>query len=217
MEHIKGIKGITLLVAISGGLFASAAYADGGYVGYAVNHGAKPVVTSRGICVRGGRPVTDGPVPAYCAPAPVAVAAAPTPPPAPVPAPIAPVEQTILVSKPITITGINFKFDSYKLLDHDIRVLDEVASFAKKHPEAVLDVNGYCSKVGTYAYNLKLSKLRAQSVAQYLAHHGVASDRMVLKGHSYDNPVATNATPQGRFLNQRVEINSSIKVQKTVQ
>ncbi|MBU2722180.1 OmpA family protein, partial [Acidithiobacillus ferridurans] len=104
------------------------------------------------------------PVPAYCAPAPVAVAAAPTPPPAPVPAPIAPVEQTILVSKPITITGINFKFDSYKLLDHDIRVLDEVASFAKNHPEAVLDVNGYCSKVGTYAYNLKLSKLRAQSV-----------------------------------------------------
>ncbi|MEB8487740.1 OmpA family protein, partial [Acidithiobacillus ferriphilus] len=156
-------------------------------------------------------------VPAHCAPAPapVPVAVAPTPP-APTPAPIAPVEQTILVSKPITITGINFKFDSYKLLNHDIKVLDQVADFAKNHPDAVLDVNGYCSKVGSYAYNLKLSKLRANSVAQYLTQHGVTSDRMVLKGHSYDNPVATNATPQGRFLNQRVEINSSIKVQKTV-
>ncbi|MHB1632579.1 MAG: OmpA family protein [Acidithiobacillus sp.] len=215
MQHIKHIA---LLVAISGGLLASAAYADDGYVGYAIEHGAKPVVTSTGICVRGGRPVTDGPVPAYCAPAPVPVAVAPTPPaPAPAPAPIAPVERTILVSKPITITGINFKFDSYKLLDHDIKVLDQVASFAKNHPDAVLDVNGYCSKVGSYAYNLKLSKLRAQSVAQYLRQHGVTSDRMVLKGHSYDNPVATNATRQGRFLNQRVEINSSIKVQKTVQ
>ncbi|MHB1579952.1 MAG: OmpA family protein [Acidithiobacillus sp.] len=212
------IKRITLLVAISCGLFASAAYANNGYVGYAIDHGAKPLVTSRGICVRGGRPVTDGPVPAHCAPAPVPVAVAPTPPPpAPMPTPIAPVERTVLVSKPVTITGINFKFDSYKLLDHDIKVLDQVADFAKNHPDAVLDVNGYCSKVGSYAYNLKLSKLRAQSVAQYLTQHGVTSDRMVLKGHSYDNPVATNATPQGRFLNQRVEINSSIKVQKTAQ
>ena len=212
------IKRITLLVAISCGLFASAAYANNGYVGYAIDHGAKPLVTSRGICVRGGRPVTDGPVPAHCAPAQVPVAVAPTPPPpAPMPTPIAPVERTVLVSKPVTITGINFKFDSYKLLDHDIKVLDQVADFAKNHPDAVLDVNGYCSKVGSYAYNLKLSKLRAQSVAQYLTQHGVTSDRMVLKGHSYDNPVATNATPQGRFLNQRVEINSSIKVQKTAQ
>ena len=212
------IKRITLLAAISCGLFASAAYANDGYVGYAIDHGAKPLVTSRGICVRGGRPVTDGPVPAHCAPAPVPVAVAPTPPPpAPMPTPIAPVERTVLVSKPVTITGINFKFDSYKLLDHDIKVLDQVADFAKNHPDAVLDVNGYCSKVGSYAYNLKLSKLRAQSVAQYLTQHGVTSDRMVLKGHSYDNPVATNATPQGRFLNQRVEINSSIKVQKTAQ
>jgi OOP family OmpA-OmpF porin len=105
--------------------------------------------------------------------------------------------------------------NSYKLLGHDINVLDEVAAFAKKHPEAILDVNGYCSKVGTYAYNMKLSKLRAESVANYLEAHGVASDRMVLKGHSYEDPVATNATPQGRFLNQRVEITSTITEKKT--
>ncbi|WP_414040237.1 OmpA family protein [Acidithiobacillus sp. M4-SHS-6] len=212
MQHIKRI---TLMLAISGGLCAGTAFADNGYTGYAIQAGGKPVVTSTGACVRGGRPVTDGAVPEYCAPAkpaPVAV----TPAPAPAPAPIAPVERTVLVSKPITITGINFKFDSYKLLDHDIKVLDEVADFAKNHPSAVLDVNGYCSKVGSYAYNLKLSKLRAQSVAQYLSRHGVSNDRMVLKGHSYNDPVASNATARGRFLNQRVEINSSIKVQKTV-
>ena len=91
-----------------------------------------------------------------------------------------------------------------------------MAAFSEKHPDAVLDVNGYCSKVGTYAYNLKLSKLRAESVAKYLAAHGVARDRMVLKGHSYEDPIASNATPEGRFQNQRVEINSTIKVEKTV-
>jgi outer membrane protein OmpA-like peptidoglycan-associated protein len=144
----------------------------------------------------------------------VTPAPAPTPKPAVV-APVAPITRTVLESKPITITGINFKLNSYKLLGHDINVLDEVAAFAKKHPEAILDVNGYCSKVGTYAYNMKLSKLRAESVANYLEAHGVASDRMVLKGHSYEDPVATNATPQGRFLNQRVEITSTITEKKT--
>lgn len=208
---------LTLALSVAAVLSSSMALASTSpYEGYTVTAQGAPVVTAKGQCVRGGRPDGDGPAPAYCVP-PVKVAApAPAPAPAPVPAPIAPVEQTVLVSKPITITGINFKFDSYKLLDHDIKVLDEVADFAKNHPDAVLNVNGYCSKVGTYAYNLKLSKQRADSVAQYLENHGVSRSRMVLKGHSYDDPVATNATAQGRFLNQRVEINSTIKVEKTV-
>ncbi len=142
------------------------------------------------------------------------VAPAPVPPPPP-PAPIAPIQKTVLESKPITITGINFQFNSSKLLDRDIQVLDEVAAFAQKYPDAVLDINGYASKVGSYAYNLKLSEQRAESVARYLERHGVPRDRMVLKGHSYEDPIASNATPQGRFENQRVEINSSIKVEKT--
>ena len=187
------------------------------YEGYVVTAQGAPVVTAKGLCVQGGRPGANGSGPAYCMPAKkVAAAPTPAPAPAPAPAPIAPVVQTILVSKPITITGINFKFNSYKLLDHDIKVLDEVADFARKHPDAMLNVNGYCSKVGSYAYNLKLSKLRAGSVAQYLERHGVSRNRMQLIGHSYNDPVASNATSQGRFLNQRVEINSSIRVRQTV-
>ncbi|MBU2741539.1 MULTISPECIES: OmpA family protein [Acidithiobacillus] len=141
---------------------------------------------------------------------------APAPAPVPVPAPIAPVQRKVLQSKPITITGINFKLNSAKLMSHDIQVLDQVADFAQKHSSAVLDVNGYCSKVGSYAYNQRLSEQRADSVARYLEAHGVSRSRMVLKGHSYNDPVASNATPQGRFANQRVEINSTIQVEKTV-
>jgi OOP family OmpA-OmpF porin len=154
-----------------------------------------------------GCPAGKAPV-AAPAPAPVALPPAPTP--------IAPIQKTVLESKPIAITGINFTLNSDKLLGHDIKILDQVADFARKHPNAVLDVNGYASKVGGYAYNLKLSRKRAKSVARYLERHGVASNRMVLRGHSYEDPIASNATPKGRFENQRVEINSSIKVEKTV-
>ncbi|MFA7495022.1 MAG: OmpA family protein [Acidithiobacillus sp.] len=153
--------------------------------------------------------------PAHKAPV-AATVVAPAPAPVVAPAPIAPVQRTVLQSKPITITGINFQLNSSKLMSHDIRVLDQVADFAQKHDTAVLDVNGYCSKVGSYAYNQRLSEQRAASVARYLEAHGVSRSRMVLKGHSFNDPIASNATPQGRFANQRVEINSTIQVQKVI-
>ncbi len=153
------------------------------------------------------------PCPAGPAPVAAPVASVPTPPP---PAPIAPVERTVLTSKPITITGINFKTGSAQLMGTDIGVLDKVAGFARMHPDATLKVNGYCSKTGSYAYNYKLSKARAGSVAAYLEKRGVAADRMTVAGHSFEDPIATNTTPAGRFKNQRVEINSSVMVRTTV-
>ncbi|MBE7564101.1 OmpA family protein [Acidithiobacillus sp. HP-6] len=144
-------------------------------------------------------------------------AAVPVPVVAPVVRPdIAPVEKRVLVSKPITIQGVNFKVNSAKLLDRDITVLDKVAAFAHKYHSAVLTVNGYCSHTGSFAYNQRLSVRRAESVAHYLEARGVSSSRMIVRGHSYMDPVASNATPQGRFKNQRVEINSTIKVHKLV-
>jgi OOP family OmpA-OmpF porin len=146
----------------------------------------------------------------------VAPVAVPKAAPISVPTPIAPVQRAILQSKPITITGINFRLNSSRLMSHDIQVLDQVADFARKHSSAVLDINGYCSEVGSYLYNLRLSQQRADSVARYLEDHGVSPSRMVLKGHSYNDPVASNATPQGRFANQRVDIISTIQVKKIV-
>jgi OOP family OmpA-OmpF porin len=57
-----------LLAAVGGSLMAGVAHADNGYMGSAIQKESAPLVTGTGVCVRGGRPVTDGPVPAYCAP-----------------------------------------------------------------------------------------------------------------------------------------------------
>lgn len=130
---------------------------------------------------------------------------------------IASFQNGVLASKPITIQGVNFKVNSAKLMDRDIPVLDKVAAFAHKYHSAVLTVNGYCSHTGGFAYNQRLSVRRAESVAHYLEARGVSSDRLIVKGHSYLDPVASNATAQGRFKNQRVEVNSTIKVHKVVQ
>ncbi|MFA7495745.1 MAG: OmpA family protein [Acidithiobacillus sp.] len=151
----------------------------------------------------------------FAKPKPVKVQPAPPPPPPPVKK-IAPVEQTILQSTPITIRGVNFNTGSAKIMGSDVYVLDRAARFAQKHPSAVLLVKGYCSHTGSYGYNLKLSKQRANAVAGYLTQQGVPGYRIITRGYSWMNPIASNATREGRFLNQRVVIESTIQVKKII-
>ena len=154
----------------------------------------------------------------FAKPKPVKLQPAPPPPPPPPPVKtIAPIEQTILQSKPITIRGINFNVNSSRLIGSDVYVLDQAARFARKHPSAILLVKGYCSKTGSFAYNMKLSKKRANAVAGYLTMHGVPAYRIITKGYSWLDPIASNATRAGRFSNQRVVIDSTIQVKKVVQ
>ncbi|MGL6072035.1 OmpA family protein, partial [Craterilacuibacter sp.] len=59
---------------------------------------------------------------------------------------------------------------------------------------------------GTQAYNMKLSRERAQSVANILRNSGVAGNRIATQGYGPQSPVASNATAAGRAQNRRVEI-----------
>lgn len=65
---------------------------------------------------------------------------------------------------------------------------------------------GYTDSVGSDSYNLNLSEQRANSVATYLTQEGVAPSRMQISGMGEANPVASNATDEGRQQNRRVEI-----------
>jgi len=58
----------------------------------------------------------------------------------------------------------------------------------------------------TGAYQLKLSKDRANAVLQYLARRGVAAKRMTAVGFGAQDPIATNETDEGKAQNRRIEI-----------
>lgn len=68
-------------------------------------------------------------------------------------------------------------------------------------------VSGYTDSSGNDSINIPLSQRRAQSVAQYLVGKGVPSSRINAQGYGSANPIASNATPQGKAQNRRVEIN----------
>lgn len=84
--------------------------------------------------------------------------------------------------------------------------LDRIARIMIKYPQTSIVVAGYTDSTGTEAYNQRLSERRAESVKNLLVQQGVQTDRITAVGYGESRPVATNATPEGRRLNRRVEI-----------
>ena len=65
---------------------------------------------------------------------------------------------------------------------------------------------GHTDSVGSDAYNQKLSVRRAEAVKAYLVSKGIEQNRVYTEGKGETQPVASNATRQGRAQNRRVEI-----------
>jgi len=105
------------------------------------------------------------------------------------------------------VTGferIGFDFNSSVLKTESYPTLDKLSSVLRENGGKVT-VNGYASSEGTAAYNLKLSKDRANSVKTYLVNSGVNASQVATKGFGESNPIASNDTEEGRIQNRRVE------------
>src|SRR4029078_1169070 len=73
-------------------------------------------------------------------------------------------------------------------------------------PNANIQIEGHTDSTGSEDTNSKLSAARAQAVTDFLKSHGVEESRMVSRGLGPAQPVADNATADGRAKNRRVEI-----------
>ena len=71
----------------------------------------------------------------------------------------------------------------------------------------MIEVGGHTNGIPPHEFCDKLSTARAKSVAQYLVDKGIPASRITYRGYGKRNPIASNATPEGREKNQRVEIN----------
>lgn len=100
---------------------------------------------------------------------------------------------------------INFALDSTEIPQENKEILDLAAEKLKAVPETTLRIIGHTDTQGTHEYNQDLSESRAAAVKEYLVSKGVAAERLNTQGASFDYPVASNATEQGRFQNRRIE------------
>jgi len=105
------------------------------------------------------------------------------------------------------MSGIYFNTGSAQILDESRPALAAVAKLIKQSKFAGLTIEGHTDNIGTAQYNQDLSVQRAEAVRKALvSDFGVPADRLTAKGYGLTRPVETNATPEGRAHNRRVEL-----------
>jgi OOP family OmpA-OmpF porin len=132
--------------------------------------------------------------------------APPPPPPPPAPVAQAPPPPPPPGKKKIVLRGVNFDFDKSNIRPDAVPILEQACSILKQEASINVVCQGYTDSIGTDAYNQKLSERRANSVREWLVKCGISPSRLSAKGFGETNPVASNATPEGRAQNRRTEL-----------
>ena len=109
------------------------------------------------------------------------------------------------IGKQFTLRGINFESGRAELTPDSYPVLDQVIASMNAYPEARLEIRGHTDAQGPASFNLELSQKRAESVRQYLIKGGIDPSRVTAIGIGEEEPTASNATPEGRAQNRRIE------------
>jgi len=103
-----------------------------------------------------------------------------------------------------SLTHVEFKYNSMELTDKSKELLNKTAKVMKQHPDFRYVIQGHTDNTGNEAYNVKLSGQRANQVKQYLVSQGIDEALLSTKGIGSAQPIADNATKEGRFKNRRV-------------
>ena len=106
---------------------------------------------------------------------------------------------------------IYFKLNSNELPDASFETLERIARFLKQNSTATVHIKGYADSTGSYSYNVSVSGFRANTIKTYLVGKGVDPSRIKASGLGPENPIASNATSQGRQKNRRVEIELNVE------
>ncbi len=84
--------------------------------------------------------------------------------------------------------------------------LKNIAAILKAFPVAMVKIGGYTDSTGSAETNKKLSEDRANAASASLVSLGTGTERLKAEGYGPEHPIASNATPEGRALNRRIDL-----------
>ncbi|MGA5587254.1 OmpA family protein [Pseudomonas siliginis] len=103
-------------------------------------------------------------------------------------------------------SNVLFDFDKSDLTPAAKAQLDTLMDKLRNADVVSIKVIGHTDSKGSDAYNQALSERRASSVAAYLLSQGLAPNKLTSEGRGESEPVADNASDEGRADNRRVEL-----------
>ncbi|MDM8538509.1 OmpA family protein, partial [Desulfobacterales bacterium HSG17] len=107
----------------------------------------------------------------------------------------------------ITLKGdVSFDSGSAKINPGLYSEIDRIAQIMTQYPQTRIQVEGHTDSKGKDASNMELSRKRADAVMNLLVQRGVDPGKITIMPFGESQPVSTNATPEGRQKNRRVEI-----------
>lgn len=101
---------------------------------------------------------------------------------------------------------VYFETNAVQLTDSAKQTLNLLIEVIRQDPSVGIELRGYSDNLGSAAYNLKLSKMRSESVKEYLIEKGVKAKNVITVGVGVGSPLASNDTEEGRAKKRRVRL-----------
>lgn len=116
----------------------------------------------------------------------------------------APIVRRVMLQE--TEEKVHFDFDKANLKPAGQEAMAVVVQEMRDNPQLIAEIVGHADSTGPEAYNMGLSQRRAEAVGNFLTQQGIEANRLRLSWHGETQPIASNATKEGRALNRRVEV-----------
>jgi outer membrane protein OmpA-like peptidoglycan-associated protein len=102
--------------------------------------------------------------------------------------------------------ALKFEIGQVNINAKSLQGLDSLVQIMTLYPKTSLVITGHTDNTGTIKINNRLSLLRAKKVQSYLVKKGLAENRTTLIGMADAQPIASNATKEGRTQNRRADL-----------
>ncbi len=116
-----------------------------------------------------------------------------------------PAQVKVTLEEVVILQQILFDSGSADIQGASQELMEEVTGTILANPQLkLIRIEGHTDSQGSASLNRKLSQSRVDSVMAWMINRGVPTEKLVAQGYGEDQPIASNATAEGRAQNRRV-------------